>query len=202
LKIYNWMSTRQDKNNMKSKVSEDETTEELNDKPENAQEEEFTDTDLLLEGQQKRINALEEELGRVKDTQLRKAAEMENFKKRLQRERDQLFLISREAAIEAFLPVYDDLHRTLEALEDADADESYLNGIKLVAAKFDEILKRYGVEAIEETGVPFDVDLHDALMRKEPEDDSIESGTVLQVFEKGYKMGDKTLRHAKVIVSE
>ncbi len=187
---------------MKSKASEDETTEELNDQPENAQEEEFTDTDLLLLEQQKRINSLEEELGRVKDTQLRKAAEMENFKKRLQREREQLFHSSREAAIEAFLPVYDDLHRTLEALEDADADESYLNGIKLVAAKFDEILKRYDVETIEETGVPFDVDLHDALMRKQPEDDSIESGTVLQVFEKGYKMGDKTLRHAKVIVSE
>lgn len=187
---------------MKSKASEDETTEELNDQPENAQEEEFTDTDLLLLEQQKRINSLEEELGRVKDTQLRKAAEMENFKKRLQREREQLFHASREAAIESFLPVYDDLRRTLEALEEADADDSYLNGIKLVVAKFDEILKRYGVETIEETGVPFDVDLHDALMRKQPDDDSIESGTVLQVFEKGYRMGDKTLRHAKVIVSE
>jgi molecular chaperone GrpE len=195
------MSIRQDKETMKRKVTDSETTEELNDELDQNQQE-SSDIDQLLEEQQNRISELEEELERVKDTQLRKAAEMENFKKRLQRERDQLFHTSREAAVEAFLPVYDDLSRTLEALEKANADASYLDGIRLVTAKFDDILNRYGVEKINETGVPFDVDVHDALMRQKPDDDSTESGTVLQVFENGYKMGDKTLRHAKVIVSE
>lgn len=166
------------------------------------QESELSEVDQLLQDQQIRIHELEEELDHVKETQLRKAAEMENFKKRLQRERDQVFQSSREASIEAFLPVYDDLLRTLEAMEKGKADSSYIDGIKLVAGKFEDVLKRYNVETIHETGVPFDVNVHDALMRQKPEDESVESGTVLQVFENGYRIGDKTLRHAKVIVSE
>lgn len=157
--------------------------------------------DILLE-QQQRISELEEELDRVKDTQLRKAAEMENFRKRLQRERDQMYQVSKESAVEAFLPVYDDLLRTLEALEKTDAEKVYVDGIQLVVNKFEDVLNHYNVEKIDKTGVPFDVNLHDALMRQKPEDSSIESDTVLQVFENGYRIGDKTLRHAKVIVSE
>ncbi len=160
------------------------------------------ETDDLLIKQQQRINELEEEINQIRDTQLRKAADLENFKKRLQREKELVYQSSRETSVEAFLPVYDDLLRTLDAMVKGGADSSYIDGIKLVASKFEDVLKRYNVERIDETGVPFDVDLHDALMRQKPDDDSIESGTVLQVFENGYKMGDKTLRHAKVIVSE
>jgi molecular chaperone GrpE len=158
--------------------------------------------DELVEEQQKKINELEEELQSIKDSHLRKAAEMENFKKRLQRERDQVFQKSRESAIEAFLPINDDLRRTLEALEKANADQSFVDGVKLVADKFQDVLQRYNVERIDEEGVPFDVDFHDAMLRQPANDDSIESGTVLQVLESGYRIGDKTLRHAKVIVSE
>ncbi|WP_069130844.1 nucleotide exchange factor GrpE [Rhodohalobacter halophilus] len=158
--------------------------------------------DELIEEQQKRINELEEELQQTKDHHLRKMAEMENFKKRLQRERDLVFQKSKETAVDAFLPVYDDLQRTLEALQQSKVDPSFIDGVKLVSDKFQDVLNRYDVERIDETGVPFDVDLHDAMMRKQADDDSIESGTVLQVLESGYKMGDKTLRHAKVIVSE
>ena len=157
--------------------------------------------DILLEQQQK-IHELQDELQEIKDNQLRKAAEMENFKKRLLRDRDQMSRMAKETAVEAFLPVYDDLLRTIEALETAEAGKAYLEGIRLVANKFEEVLHHFNVEKIDETGVPFDVDLHDAMMRQKPNDDSIESGMVLQVFENGYKMGDKTLRHAKVIVSE
>ena len=107
-----------------------------------------------------------------------------------------------ENAIEAFLPVNDDLRRTLEALEQANADKSFVDGVRLVADKFQDVLDRYNVERIDEEGVPFDVDLHDAMLRQPANDDSIESGTVLQVLESGYRIGDKTLRHAKVIVSE
>ncbi|PWN06732.1 nucleotide exchange factor GrpE [Rhodohalobacter mucosus] len=160
------------------------------------------ETDEILLEQQQKINELEAELQEVKDNQLRKAAEMENFRKRLLRDRDQMSRMAKETAVEAFLPVYDDLLRTIEALDNADAGKAYLEGIRLVANKFEEVLHHFNVEKIDETGVPFDVDLHDAMMRQKPEDDSIESGTVLQVFENGYKMGDKTLRHAKVIVSE
>lgn len=166
------------------------------------------DTQLIEDQQQKireqeeKIEELRDEIQNVKETQLRKAAEMENMRKRLERERVNTFENARRAAVESFLPVNDDLLRTLKAMEEADAEPTYLDGIKMVANKFDDVLQKYGVEPIDEEGVPFDVDLHDAMLRQKPEDDSIESGTVLQVLENGYRIGDKTIRHAKVIVSE
>ncbi len=193
------MSSKEEK--MKSADEQAALDEEM-DENEAAESNRSDDIDDLIEQQQKRINELEEEIQSVKDNHLRKAAEMENFKKRLQRERDQVYQKSREAAIEAFLPVNDDLRRTLEALEKANADKSFVDGVRLVADKFQDVLDRYNVERIDEEGVPFDVDLHDAMLRQPAKDDSIESGTVLQVLESGYRIGDKTLRHAKVIVSE
>lgn len=203
VKPKNLMSTSQDQET-KSKKTAPETTssDEMTEEVVNPSHEDSGNQDDLLLEQQERISRLEDELERVKDTQLRKAAEMENFRKRLQRERDQMYQISRESAVEAFLPVYDDLLRTLDALKKADAEKAYLDGVQLVVNKFDEVLNHYNVEKIDKTGVPFDVNLHDALMRQKPDDDDIESGTVLQVFENGYRIGDKTLRHAKVIVSE
>ncbi len=165
-------------------------------------EEEIDDTDQLIIEQQNRINELEEELDKLKDSQLRKAAEMENMRKRMRREREQVFQTAREAALEAFLPINDDLVRTLQAMKENEADSSYVDGVQLIANKFEDVLEKHNVERIDQTGVPFDVDLHDAMLRQKPEDDSIESGTVLQVLENGYRIGDKTLRHAKVIVSE
>ncbi len=127
---------------------------------------------------------------------------MDNMRKRMRREREQVFQTAREAALEAFLPINDDLVRTLQAMKENEADSSYVDGVQLIANKFEDVLEKHNVERIDETGVPFDVDLHDAMLRQKPEDDSIESGTVLQVLENGYRIGDKTLRHAKVIVSE
>ncbi|MDR9365113.1 MAG: nucleotide exchange factor GrpE [Balneolaceae bacterium] len=178
-------------------------TEEMSDEVEGVlPEQDFDDTDELIVEQQKRIQELEEELNKVKDSQLRKAAEMENMRKRMRREREQIFQTAREAALEAFLPINDDLVRTLQAMKENEADSSYVDGVQLIANKFEDVLEKHNVKRIDETGVPFDVDLHDAMLRQKPEDDSIESGTVLQVLENGYRIGDKTLRHAKVIVSE
>ena len=157
--------------------------------------------DLVIE-QQKKINELEEEVQRLKDSQLRRAAEVENMRKRMHREREQIYQTAREAALEEFLPINDDLIRTLNALKESDAESPYLDGVQMIANKFGNVLEKHGVERIDETGVPFDVDLHDALLRQKPEDDSIDSGIVLQIIENGYKIGDKTIRHAKVIVSE
>ncbi|MEX2464178.1 MAG: nucleotide exchange factor GrpE [Balneolaceae bacterium] len=156
----------------------------------------------LIEDQQHRIRELEEEMQSVKETQLRKAAEMDNMRKRLNREREMIFQAARESAVMEFLPISDDLLRTLDAMEQANADPSYLDGMKMVISKFDNILAKYDVKRIDETGVPFDVDLHDAMLRQKSEDESVDSGIVLNVIENGYQMGGKTLRHAKVIVSE
>lgn len=193
------MSSKEEK---KESAEEQAAIENENDTSSNKDSDSIDELDELVEQQQERINELEEEIQSIKDNHLRKAAEMENFKKRLQRERESVYQKSRENAIEAFLPVNDDLRRTLEALEQANADKSFVDGVRLVADKFQDVLDRYNVERIDEEGVPFDVNLHDAMLRQPAKDDSIESGTVLQVLESGYRIGDKTLRHAKVIVSE
>ena len=196
------MSTEQEK-------LEDQLDEETSESAENPQAEEPTERNeneneelTIIEAQQSKILSLENEIELIKENHLRKAAEMENMKKRLQRERQQFFQIAKERAIQDFLPVSDDLLRTLDAMKEGGAHDAYIDGIELVASKFDEVLTKHDVERIDQTGVPFNVDLHDAMMRQKAADDSVESGTVLQVIENGYRMGDKTLRHAKVIVSE
>jgi len=157
--------------------------------------------DIIIEQQSKRIEELENEIEKLRDNQLRRTAEMENMKRRMHKERLTLYEKAKESAVEAFLPVNDDLIRTLEAMENSEKESPFYEGIKMIADKFNGVLSSYGVERIDETGVEFDVDLHDAMLRQKTDED-VESGTVLQVLENGYKIGDKTIRHAKVIVSE
>lgn len=198
------------------KVKEEESTEEAQEQRDR-QEESVEETDErlahyqdfepdelreMLVARDEKLDELERELADAKEAHLRKAAELENYRKRVQRERSQVFETAKAKAIEDFLEVNDDLQRTLEAAEDLDVNETFMDGVLLVANKFKEVLDKHGVERIDEEGVPFDVDLHDAMMRQKPEDDSIESDMVLNVVESGYRMGDRTIRHAKVIVSE
>ncbi|HEX6981906.1 MAG TPA: nucleotide exchange factor GrpE [Balneolaceae bacterium] len=156
----------------------------------------------LLISRDEQIEGLQQELDEVKNSHLRKAAEFENYRKRVQRERSQIYETAKANAVEDFLHVNDDLQRILKASEDLDVNETFMDGVLLVANKFDEVLKRNGVERIDKEGVPFNVDYHDAMMRQKPKDDNIESNMVLDVVENGYRMGDRTIRHAKVIVSE
>lgn len=166
--------------------------------------EELTQEDLvdLLEERDRDIRDLKNQLENMKDAHLRKAAELENYRKRVQRERAQIYETAKANALEDFLNVNDDLLRTLKAAEELEVNDTFLDGVNLVAEKFKEVLKKHGVERIDEEMVPFNVDIHDAMMRQKPEDDSIESDLVLKVVENGYRLGDRTIRHAKVIVSE
>ena len=148
------------------------------------------------------IEKLEKELAEAKDSLLRKAAELENVRKRVQRERIALYEDAKVAALEDFLPISEDMKRALGVSEGAKIEDSFLEGVKLVANKFEEVLSKYGVEVIDETGVPFDVNLHDAMLRQPAPDKKTKSDTVLQVLESGYKIGNKVIKHAKVIVSE
>lgn len=156
----------------------------------------------LLVARDKRIEELEQELSEAKDAHLRKAADLENYRKRVQRERSQIYETAKANALEDFLDINDDLQRTLKAAEDIEVNDTFMDGVTLVADKFKDVLKKHGVERIDEEGVPFNVDLHDAMMRQKPEDDDIDSDIVLNVVESGYRIGDRTIRHAKVIVSE
>lgn len=142
------------------------------------------------------------EIASLKDQLLRRSADMENMRKRQSRERVQWFEDAQVQALREFLPINDDLERALKSVEGQDVPEAFFNGIKLVAEKFENVLKQYGMVVIQEIGVPFDVNLHEALLRQPSPDDQTPSNTVLMILEPGYKLRDRIIRHAKVVVSE
>jgi molecular chaperone GrpE len=148
------------------------------------------------------MERLKEEINQKNDQLLRKAAEFENMRKRVERERFMTIQLSKVEALNDFLPINDDLLRTLDSAKNLQIDDSFLKGVQLVAEKFENVLLKNGIEKINQTNVPFDVNLHEALMRQPSPSEDIPSGMVLQVFEPGYKMGERVVRHAKVIVSE
>lgn len=164
--------------------------------------EEAIGTDESVDPKDEIIANLLGQIEQKNDQLLRKVAEFENMRKRVQNERMRLYEDARIDALQQFLPVNDDLQRTVIALRETGMDEKYLKGIELVADKMENTLNQYGIEIINQVNVPFDVNLHDALMRKKPDDENTGSDIVLQVLEDGYKIGDRVIRHAKVIVSE
>ncbi len=183
-------------------------SDELKNKEESGEEtitpvdEELVKLQTELELKEAQIAGLKSELEETKNQLLRKVAEFENMRKRVAKERLQLFDTAKIEALKEFLPINDDLKRSLQASESAEIGETFLEGVKMVAGKFSDVLEKYGVSAIDEVNIPFNVELHDALMKQKAPEDNVESNTVLQVLEPGYKLNDKVIRHAKVIVSE
>ena len=152
------------------------------------------------------VEALQEERDELNDRLLRKAAEFENFQRRMQREKKRRHRAGKERVIESMLEVLDDFERALDAAQDLDeaddatsAYESLKGGVEMVFRKFQDELQSLGVEPIEAEGEPFDEQLHEAMMRQ-PTDDAA-PGTVVQEIRKGYTMGDKVLRHSRVVVA-
>lgn len=197
--------------------SKEETGQEVQEQEADQQQESAEQKDQLIEkyqdldeeelrerlvNREQEYNELEKELSKSQEQHLRKAAELENYRKRVQRERSQIYETAKANALDDFLDINDDLRRTLKAAEDLEVNNTLMDGVLLVANKFEEVLNKYGVERIDEVGVPFNVDLHDAMMRQKPEDEDVGSDVVLEVIENGYRMGERTIRHAKVIVSE
>lgn len=132
------------------------------------------------------------------DRLLRLAADFENYKKRAARERQEYVALANERLIAELLPVLDDLERALAAGEEH--QEAQLEeGVRLVHRSLASLLERHGVTAIETEG-RFDPHVHEALLAQPSED--AESGSVLDVVQKGYKLGDRVVRPARVIVAE
>lgn len=138
-----------------------------------------------------------EELASVKDQLLRTMAEYDNFRKRSAREKDALRAEIITNVTSKFLPVMDNLER---ALSSECSDENYKNGVKMIYDSFMETLGTLGVEEIKSDGAAFDPNFHQAVQRVAEGD--AESGTVVQTFAKGYKIGDKVIRFAVVAVKE
>lgn len=138
-----------------------------------------------------------EELAAMKDRLLRTMAEYDNFRKRSAREKDALRKEIVTNVTSQFLPVLDNLER---ALQTECSDENYKKGVEMISCSFLETLKNLGVEEIASDGATFDPNIHQAVQRIS--DGDAESGTVVQTFAKGYKIGDKVIRFAVVAVKE
>ena len=127
------------------------------------------------------------------DNYLRLAAEYDNYRKRSQKEKDNMFRDGKASAIEKFLPVYDNLSR---ALEQETADAAYKKGVEMTMTGLVKILKKMEVTVYGEPGDIFDPNLHNAVMHID--DDNYKEGEIVQVFQKGFSLGDKVIRHAMV----
>jgi len=155
------------------------------------------------------IERLKEELAASTDQVKRQAAEFQNYRRRTEQEKAQSVSLGKSLVISSLLDVVDDFYRSLEATGQAEADaegelspayQSLKSGVELVFQKLMSELEKLGVVPIESVGLPFDEELHEAMMQQ-PAAEGQEAGIVLQEIQRGYKMGDRVLRHARVIVS-
>lgn len=124
------------------------------------------------------------------------AAEYDNFRRRSAKEKTEAYSKAKADAALAFLPVYDNLQRALAA---PCGDEAYAKGVEMTMTQLKQVLEKLGITEIEALGQPFDPNLHNAVMHVE--DDSVGESTVVEVFQTGFKMGDKVIRFAMVKVA-
>lgn len=164
--------------------------------------------DAVEDALAERIAELEDQLAQTKDRWLRAVADHENYKKRSKRETDEAVLRKAQALLRSFLPAVDNLERALEisipalanaSAENAQSIEQVVKGVQMVRDEFLASLKREGIEPIDSVGQPFDPAVHDALQQIDSPDHA--PGAVIREFEKGYKMGERLLRPARVIVA-
>ena len=147
---------------------------------------------------QAKLEASEKKNAELKDQLLRTAAEYDNYRKRSQREADQKFNDGVSHAVTQILGILDTLDMAANA---ACADENYKKGVMMTLDKAAKALENLHVTEIEALAKPFDPNFMNAVQQIPPEEGQ-ESGTVVTVYQKGYKLGDKIVRHATVVVAE
>ena len=147
---------------------------------------------------QAKLEASEKKNAELKDQLLRTAAEYDNYRKRSQREADQKFNDGVSHAVTQILGILDTLDMAANA---ACADENYKKGVMMTLDKAAKALENLHITEIEGLSKPFDPNFMNAVQQVPPAEGQ-ESGTVVQVFQKGYKIGDKIIRHATVVVAE
>ncbi len=139
---------------------------------------------------------LQKQFDEEHDRYLRLAAEYDNFRKRSQKEREALYTDIKAETVGKFLPVYDDLSR---ALENETTDENYKKGVALTMNNLKKIMGALGVEEFGEAGDSFDPNAHNAVMHIE--DEELGENVIAQVFQKGFRIGEKVIRFAVVKVA-
>ena len=139
------------------------------------------------------------EVEELNDQLLRKIAEFDNYRKRTLKEKAELILNGGEKTISAILPVLDDMERALSGMKNSEDVSAVLEGVELIYKKFVDTLEKQGVTIIETKNADFDVDLHEAIAQIPAPTEEMK-GKIIDCTLKGYKMGDKVIRHSQVVV--
>lgn len=176
----------------------------INKEQEDIQQEVVQETTETQEGVENEVKSVEEvlteQLANEKDKNLRLFAEFENFRKRTAKERLELLSTASEGVMLSMLPILDDFNRALIELE-KHGESEHLTGIKLIATKFTDTLSSKGLVEVEiKAGDEFNADLSEAVTQIPAGDDM--KGKVVDVIERGYKLGDKVIRFPKVVIGQ
>ena len=142
------------------------------------------------------LEELKEKLAAEHDNFLRLAAEYDNFRKRTQKERESLYQDAKADTVGKFLPVFDNLQR---AMAQDTVDEAYKKGVEMTMQGFQAILDALNVTVYGAPGEAFDPTFHNAVMHVD--DETLGENTIAEVFQTGFRMGDKVIRHAMVKVA-
>lgn len=137
----------------------------------------------------------------LKDKYLRLYSDFENYKRRTTKERSDIFKMAGQEVLKSLIPVIDDFDRAEKAFESTAEDKALADGVKLVSSKLKSTLEQHGLKSYNSIGEIFDADLHEAITKIPAPSDKLK-GKIIDEIEKGYKMHDKVIRFAKVIVGE
>tara|TARA_Y100000287_G_C14119496_1_gene304203 strand:+ start:33 stop:644 length:612 start_codon:yes stop_codon:yes gene_type:complete len=144
------------------------------------------------------LTEAQEAIAELNERIVRLTADFDNFRKRAQREKDEARQFANQGLLEKLLPVLDNFEMALTAVKDA--DPSLRDGVQMILDQLLGVLKESGVEPVDAMGQPFDPNLHEALSQEETTE--VEEGTVVQQVQRGYKLNDRLVRPARVVVAK
>lgn len=181
---------------LKEQLETQETADAQNETNTEEKTDQNTEKELTVEEQ---LDAAKQEIEELNDKLLRKIAEFDNYRKRTLKEKTELILNGGEKTIVAILPVIDDMERALKNMQKAEDVAAVLEGVELIYKKFMDILGKQGVSVIETKDADFNVDIHEAIAQLPAPTEELK-GKVMDCTLTGYKLNDKVIRHAQVVV--
>jgi len=164
-------------------------------------EEELIEEPTAEEILAKKLEEAEAELAVKEDKYLRLSAEFDNYRKRSIKEKANLILNGGEKSFTAILPILDDLERALDTMENSEDTAAIKEGVQLIYTKFITILTQNGIKPIDTDKLALDTDLHEAIAMVPTPSEELK-GKIIDCVQRGYKLNDKVIRHAKVVVGQ
>ena len=190
------MSEKDNKKQQEQEEITENTVEEVTESAAGETADAAEETYTVTKAQMAQMEELAKTLADANDKYLRLAAEYDNFRKRTAREKEHVYDDAKIDTIKPFLAVLDNLERGVSQFEEGDA---HRQGLELICKQFEEVLTKLNVAEIPALGEKFDPEKHNAVMHTE--DENAEENTIVEVFQKGYTLGDKVLRFAMVKVA-